>query len=54
MGEAKARVGVGDADEFVVFRDAFTAGKGTGFDLAGAEPDGEMSDGDVLGFTRTV
>ena len=54
VGEAEARIGVGNADEFVVFGDAFGAGEGTGFDLAGAKPDGEMSDSDIFGFAGTV
>ena len=48
------RVRVGDADEFVVFRDAFGAGEGTGLDLAGAEADGEMGNRDIFGFARTM
>ena len=54
MGEAEAGVGFGDADELVVFRDAFATRERTGFDLAGAEADGEVSDGDIFGFTGTV
>ena len=54
MGEAEAGVGFGDTDKFVVFRDAFAAREGTGFDLASAEADGEVSNGNIFSFTRTV
>ena len=54
MGEAEAGVGVGDADEFVVFGDALAAGEGAGLDLASAEADGEVGDGDIFGFAGTV
>ena len=44
-------VRVGNTDEFVVLSDTLGAGKRTGLDLASAEADGEMSDGDIFGLT---
>ena len=54
MSEAEPRIRFGDADEFIILSDAVSAGKGAGFDLAGAEADSEVSDGDILGLTGTV
>lgn len=44
MGEAEARIGLGDTDEFVILGNALGARKGTGFNLTGAETDGEVGD----------
>ena len=44
IGEAEARIGVSNADEFIVFRNALATGERTGFDLSGAKTDGKMRD----------
>ena len=54
MGEGEAGVAFGDAHEFVVLGDSFGAGEGAGLDLAGAEANGEVSDGGVFGFAGAV
>src|ERR1035437_9953221 len=43
-----------DAEELVVFRHAVGAAKRAGFDLAGVGGDGDVGDGDILGFARAV
>ncbi len=43
-----------DAHQLVVFADTVGAAGGAGLDLAGAERDGEVGDGGVLGFTGAV
>ena len=52
--ERQVGFGFGDAEEFVVFGDAFGAGEWAGFDLAGAEADGEVGDAYVFGFAGAV
>mmetsp|Transcript_12165 Transcript_12165/g.36664 ORF Transcript_12165/g.36664 Transcript_12165/m.36664 type:complete len:247 (+) Transcript_12165:149-889(+) len=43
-----------DAEELVVFGGAFAAAGGAGFDLAGAEADGDVGDEGVFGFAGAV
>ena len=48
MGEAEAGVGFGNADELVILSDAFGTGEGTGFDLTGAETNGDWKSADDM------
>src|SRR5690606_14271917 len=43
-----------DADQLVVLGQAIRAGERTGLDLTAVERDGEVGNGRILGFTRTV
>ena len=48
VGEAEARIALRNTDELIILRDALGAGERASLNLASAEADSEVRNGDVL------
>ena len=54
LRKAKAWRGFGNAQELVIFSNAVSTRKRAGFNLARTKPNGDVANGAIFGFARTV